>query len=190
MEDNSIRQKNIDIIYKILISNTNNINVKLIESVARQIERSCYNVTIIRCLNENQRRTFNNQTLLNWYSMNVYRVVSNLDPASHINSSYLITQIINYIKYHDSCENHDYIDPKKVGTLTSEQLYPDKIKELKEQLEIRRKQKIIEKTSNLYKCGKCHHDETKFKEVQFRAADEGTSLSITCTRCSHHWVQN
>jgi DNA-directed RNA polymerase subunit M/transcription elongation factor TFIIS len=46
--------------------------------------------------------------------------------------------------------------------------------------------KIVAK-STAYTCGKCHHKETSYEELQTRSADEPMTLFFTCLHCSHRW---
>ena len=189
MSMNETRIDNIKSINSILIQNIN-LNYDL-SSISRKIERSCFNYSIKHCNNENKVCTWNSEYFIRTYNLTIYKVLSNLDPASLVNSKFLIEQILNFIKCQaDPSLKLNFIEPSSIGFLTSEQLCPDKTSEIRAELDARKNSKIEKKSTKMYKCKQCGHSDANYILANFRAADEGSSLSLTCNYCHNHWVQH
>ena len=68
-----------------------------------------------------------------------------------------------------------------------QELCPEIYQQEKDMLDIRKSQKIMEKTSNLFKCPKCHTRKTKYVEQQRRALDEASGFQCTCENCHYEF---
>lgn len=68
-------------------------------------------------------------------------------------------------------------------------LCPSILQEEKIDLELRRQQKIEQKTSKAFKCKKCKASETTMQEMQTRSSDEAPTLLLQCVNCGNRWRQ-
>lgn len=68
-------------------------------------------------------------------------------------------------------------------------LCPSILQEEKMDLELRRQQKIEQKTSKAFKCKKCGASETTMQEMQTRSSDEAPTLFLQCVNCGNRWRQ-
>lgn len=148
------------------------------------------------------------------YTSICYRVNTNLDPESPVNNKYLgkalinfmfkkrfesysadnlmkITGISNYIytELANEFKKLDVVDPANVGFMSSEEMFPGKTKQIREEIELRRNQKIKRKTSSRYQCGNCKQRKTIIEERQTRSFDEAGTTFITCVNCDHRWTK-
>jgi transcription elongation factor S-II len=82
-------------------------------------------------------------------------------------------------------------DATKIGSLTHQEIDPDKWNALIEK-KIERDNNTFnandkEGASNEFYCVKCHKRETKYCQVQTRSADEPMTTFVTCVNCGNHW---
>lgn len=149
-----------------------------IQEYAVKIERSIYNHTCRWCTENNIEAYEDSWEVINFYNEKVYNICVNLDPESELNGgkSYLMDKLIN-----------GELKPKELITLTTEQLNPDKNKKLIELINTKKQQKIVEKTTDIYKCPKCKERETVAREVQLNGLDEATHTHVRCVKCQHEW---
>ncbi len=145
-------------------------------TIVRRIERSCFNYTIAICTNDGIDRLFTDVKWRARYSATCAKVLLNLNVASSIASTYLITNVIN-----------GTIDANDVGAMTSAQLCPDANRGERDMINARQNQKAIQKVSNKYTCKKCHKSETTIEQYQARGSDESSNESIACINCGHFW---
>lgn len=85
-------------------------------------------------------------------------------------------------------KNKNY-DPNEIQTYDVDFLIPDLYKKEKEEVEKRFNQKIIQKTTNLYKCNNCKKRETIYYTKKKSASDEVDKFHITCINCNNQWIQ-
>ena len=144
--------------------------------VALVIEESCYRDTY-RMAIENSISTDEMTTaFIRAYCMTCCRVTRNLDPHSEIESDYLISQISN-----------GAIDPHIIGTLTSEELSPDKTALIRQHVTSRMKQQLEKKMSTQFKCPNCGKYCAQVYQKQYRSLDEGAVPEAICLHCHHKW---
>ncbi len=141
------------------------------------IELSCYNQTITKSDELLIFQSWENEKFVYLYYLTCNKITKNLDIESEVCSDYLINLIIN-----------DQININKIGSMTSEDLNPEKSKSIKQNINIRNNQEIKEKTSILYSCKNCGKKEVTIKEYQGRSLDEGTNLSLSCQFCKFSWI--
>lgn len=139
-----------------------------------QIERGCHNATIDICNVEGYCKRFDSQMFLITYSSLINKILSNFEVA--IDNGRLIDNIIGGV-----------LDAQSLATMTTEELCPHANKEIRDDIELRKRQKIEKNVSLLYTCSKCRHNRTTVEIVQTRALDEGTTKKITCSNCGFRW---
>lgn len=168
----------------LLIANIleNNIEFKkkhkdLQSNIIINIELSCYNETIKKADELLIYQSWDNEKFHYLYYLYCNKITKNLDIESEVNSDYLIKKIIN-----------NELDIITLASLSSDQLCPDKSKNIKDTLNMRNNQQLNFKTSTLYKCRNCGKKEVKIQEYQGRSLDEGSNLSLTCNFCNYNWV--
>jgi DNA-directed RNA polymerase subunit M/transcription elongation factor TFIIS len=147
-------------------------------SIVRKIERSCLNNAVITCERDGLDRRFGsgNSPFIMRYQANCYRIISNIDIDSSVHTEYLINQI---------CNNN--IDIDNIATLSSYELYPLASQAERDEINMRKEQRIEQKVSRMYTCRRCGKSETTSIEYAPRAADELTSRSIKCIHCNNIW---
>lgn len=145
-------------------------------TIARRIERDCFNRTVLGSIEDGIDRRWSCPKFVERYSTECYRILSNLDGTSSVNSFYLIREIVA-----------GNIDPSKLTELSNYELCPSASQAERDEIELRLRQKVDIKVSRAYICRKCHKNETQLRRYQGRAADEDSSLSIKCINCGFIW---
>ena len=155
------------------------------DTIIRRIERSCMNKIVLECKKEfidrywgiNYNRTsYNQNKFLERYNTEIYRQIYHiLNP-----DSYYIKKICN----------GDF-DLNKVSSLSNIEMSPISYEQEQTELQIRRKQKIIEKFTDKYPCKKCGGTKVLFHETAGRSlgADEISRFQYTCYVCHYNWVR-
>lgn len=148
------------------------------DTIARRIERSCYNNVIKSCIADGVDRLFTDQKFLARYSAICSKCIANIDQTSAVGSNYLIDKIIS-----------NSIDVNTIADMTSIELCPESSKDVRDDINLRLKQVPIRKVSTKYTCKKCGCKESIFTEYQARASDEAGTISIKCVQCTHVFRQ-
>jgi DNA-directed RNA polymerase subunit M/transcription elongation factor TFIIS len=149
------------------------------ESYIRKIERSCYNHTCVSADKKNVPRNWQNDNFKTLYNIITYRVQKNLVfSVEEPGSEYLISMITN----------GDF-DVNAIGKMKSRELQPNKTKDIYDEIEKRKQQKIVKKYSTQHECFKCGGRKTTEVQLQLRSLDEGSTLIVTCEidNCTNVW---
>jgi DNA-directed RNA polymerase subunit M/transcription elongation factor TFIIS len=146
------------------------------DNIIIEIELSCYNETIKKSDDKLIYKSWDNDKFIYLYQLSCNKITKNLDQNSEVKSDFLINQILD-----------KKININLIGSLTSDELCPDKSINIKNTLKLRNEQKLNYKTSTLYKCKNCGKKEVKIQEYQGRSLDEGSNLSLTCNFCNFNW---
>lgn len=156
-----------------------NLSMTKQEEIIRKIERSCYNYTCTSADKKNVPRNWEHENFRTLYNITTYRVQENIsyskeDPGSN----YLIDRIIA-----------GNFDLNNIGKMKSRELRPEKTKNIYDDIERRKQQKIVKKYSTQHECFKCGGRKTTEVELQLRSLDEGSTLIITCEmdNCTNVW---
>jgi DNA-directed RNA polymerase subunit M/transcription elongation factor TFIIS len=144
-------------------------------SIARRIERSCFNVSIDIAVRCGVPREFTNQRYRDIYSAECMRILSNICTETAYDS-YLADNILA-----------GNIDVTKIAEMKNEELNPGASQSVRDEIELRQNQKTETKVSRRHTCKKCGCNETKPVEYQGRAVDEASSHSIKCVECGNVW---
>lgn len=147
------------------------------QNIIINIELSCYNETINKADELLIYQSWDNEKFNYLYQLFCNKITKNLDIESEVKSDYLINKVLQ-----------NDLDITKIAIMTSDELCPDKSKNIKENLNMRNNQQLNFKTSTLYKCRNCGKKEVKIQEYQGRSLDEGSNLSLTCNFCNYNWV--
>lgn len=141
------------------------------------MEKSCYGKTIQKSNEDMIYINWDNPKFIYLYQLITSRITKNLDSSSEVNSTYLIDNIIE-----------KNIDVDNVANMSSEELSPGKIINIKQTLELRRNQKLNYKTSSLYTCKNCKSKCCTVRTQQMRSLDEGYTLILNCTICGYRFL--
>lgn len=146
------------------------------EKKAKNIEISIFNYTIKQANEREIVKKWENEGFSMIYKERLRSIWINL-----MNSD---TGLLNNIKT-------DVISPTLVGSMTHQDMYPEKWKNLIEKKIERDNHKYNqndkEGASQEFYCTKCGKRETKYCQVQTRSADEPMTTFVTCVNCGNHW---
>lgn len=145
-------------------------------NVLVSIEKSCYKKAVDKCSEEAIYVDWSNDKFKYMYSLICSRVSKNLDTSSEVMDSFLIENIIN-----------SSVDVSKIGEMSSDDM-STKNKELKEQLNSRRSQKVKQKTTSMYTCRNCKSRECTIRSQQMKSLDEGATLILNCVNCGFRFM--
>lgn len=178
---NNLRRSELILISNIFHSYLNMTNTILpiieLTNIIISIELSCYNKTLFDSSEQLILPSWDSEQFEFLYRSNISRITKNLDFESEVHDDYLIKKIIN-----------KELDPNNISNLSTIELCPIKSKNIIDKLNERSNQKIILKTSTMYKCRNCGKKSVTITEFQARSLDESSSLSLCCTFCSYRWV--
>jgi DNA-directed RNA polymerase subunit M/transcription elongation factor TFIIS len=82
------------------------------------------------------------------------------------------------------------IVPRLLAAMTTEELLPHTVADIRKQISTRLEQKIITKVTTQYECMVCHKSQATSREEQLRALDEGSTVFLTCVTegCGNEWT--
>ena len=147
--------------------------------IVEELERSVYNKAIRNCQSQGTSviRSWKNPTFISYYSTRASTIYLNINPRSSIVQSHGNRIGVGLLE--------GAFDPLVVGESTESELCPSGSKNESAIVEIRRKQKVEEKTSSWWTCPNpgCKAQSCTYREVQDRSADEPASIYCTCTKC-------
>lgn len=150
-----------------------------IVKVVEELERSVYNQAIRNCQSQGTSvmRSWKNPTFISYYSTRASTIYLNINPTSSIVQTHGNRVGIGLLE--------ETMTPLAVGSSTESELCPSGSKSESTIVEIRRKQKVEEKTSSWWTCPNpgCRAQSCTYREVQDRSADEPASIYCTCTKC-------
>lgn len=135
------------------------------ETIAAQIEAGCY-AQVIKDYPPGAEIDFSSPGVIGLYSSYCYKVLSNLESIFQRG-----------------------IPLDKAASVPSAEINPDVHRSTREELELRMSVSIEKKISMMYRCGKCGGKRTTLDRRQTRAADEDSTLFITCVACGHRWTR-
>ncbi len=142
-----------------------------------EMERSCFLKTLAKCKETAIYPDWSNDKLVYMYSLIASRVSKNLDVSSEVQENFLIEAIIS-----GDCSAED------VASLSSEEMSPEMVNKIKEQIASRRSQKIKQKTTNMYTCRNCKSRECTIRTQQMRSLDEGFTIILNCVNCGYRFM--
>jgi DNA-directed RNA polymerase subunit M/transcription elongation factor TFIIS len=149
-------------------------------SILRKLERGCRNLAVVECTRAGIPCTMNSSVFVQRYSAYAYTLLEHLDPTSDVyrnGGATLLDKILG-----------GFSADSAAGAIAAE-LLPESHAAIRNEIAIRQQQRVERKTSRLYTCRKCGHNETLVTTAQLRAADEAPATLIQCqnTACGHGW---
>lgn len=152
--------------------------------LARGLERGCYNAAIDRCKkSENAyRRNWDAPMFLSVYSSRCGIVYNNIRPGgivargcgAHI--PWALERLIA----------GDW-DAETLGAMTEAELCPAATAADRREIDLRLRQKVVQKTSTLFACPRCKQRKHTYRQVQIGAADEPSTFMCTCVECGENF---
>lgn len=157
-------------------------NIELAVNTATLIELSCYNNVISACKlsDEPPVRHWDSTLFVDAYSIRCGTINSLIDKNSSVCRAYNSTCIEDLVS--------EKLNPKTLGKLTPADLCPSATEKERAEIKFRSEQKVIMKTSSLFKCPSCGARECTYREVQRRALDEAPDYPCVCLKCNRRFT--
>ncbi len=146
------------------------------KNILIEVEESCFNYTINKANEENIPCCWKNDLFKEIYHAICAKIYSNISKTTGINNINLIKSIFE-----------KKIDINKLPYMSSQELFPEKYKDLISKLEASKNVTRTIKTTSMYKCRRCHKNECTEENRYNRSLDEGVNLTITCMSCGFQW---
>ena len=146
------------------------------EYIAECLERGCLNRSIEKAKKYNIRGVWVNEKFINLYHSICYKVASNIDSTSSINSDFIRLKILN-----------GEVELSNLANMTSKELCPKKYEQIDAKMHKRTTMERKIKYSGLHRCRKCKRNQCTTERRYNQSWDEGVNLTIHCTFCSHSW---
>lgn len=151
------------------------------EKQIEDLEIGIYNWCIEYSNINNIYPVWKNDVFLKMYNNKLISVLSNLDPNSYLQNTYLLNRLKN-----------GEFKPHDIPFMEPYELNPDKwisILKKKRQKEQSLLNTNMEAKTDLFKCGKCKQRKCSYYEMQIRSADESATIFITCLNpaCKNKW---
>jgi DNA-directed RNA polymerase subunit M/transcription elongation factor TFIIS len=146
------------------------------EHIVKQLERGCLNRTINKSKLYNIRCIWADARFVDLYHNICYKLATNLDENSSINSEYVKNKILS-----------NAFDLQNVANMSSKDLCPDRYEKIDKKINQRNNLDRKIKYSELYKCSKCKRSQCTTERRYARSLDEGTDLTVICLFCGHSW---
>ena len=143
--------------------------------LAKKLEVSVYNFTIVKARAENVERSWENKTFKMFYGNKARSMYFNLK------NGVLKSKIENN---NFKIANIPYMQPWDLWPEKYESYFQKKLE--KEMIQLKQ---IAESnnTPGMFTCKKCKSDCTTYFSLQTRSADEPMTNYITCKKCGHKW---
>ena len=151
-------------------------NLKDKFTIIEKIEIACFDYSIIKATEYNIPTKWDHDLFKTIYNSTCAKIAANLSTTNTVKNTYLLPAILeNTVNINDL--------PK----MTSQELFPDKYKEVIHKLELSKNIQKTIKTSTMYKCRRCGKKECTIENRYNRSLDEGVNLTITCVACGNEW---
>lgn len=82
------------------------------------------------------------------------------------------------------------VDASQIAFLKPEELNPEQYEQIIKKREIEEMKKSDKKTTDAFKCSKCHERKCSVEQKQTRSGDEPITTFVTCNECGHSWSFN
>ena len=145
-------------------------------NIIKRIEISCLNSTIDKANVENITTSWEVELFCDLYNSFCYKVTANLDKDGLVsNPNFALITISGGISLKD------------ISKMTSQEMYPEKYKDINERINMSKLVVQTIKTSALYKCPLCKENKCSIENRYNRSLDEGAGLTLNCLNCQHQW---
>lgn len=155
----------------------------VIHTIARKIERSCYNKAIEESKTNLIDRFWSNSLFKHKYSVICSKLLINMLPTSSVNSDmpdpyYTIRNILS-----------KKINLDTIANLSSFDLNPQCNVGIVESINHRKGIQLNYKISKFKVCSKCLAKQASYQECQNRSSDEPSNIKYTCLNCKNSWTE-
>lgn len=144
--------------------------------IVEKIEKSCLQYCFDKTNEFNIPPKWSSDIFTDLYTSVCAKIGSNIDQYNSVKNPYLTNQILE-----------GKVDIDKLPRMTSQELYPEKYKEVITKLEESKNVKKTIKASVMYRCRICKQNKCTVENRYNRSLDEGVNLTITCMNCGHQW---
>jgi len=145
-------------------------------ALLEKIERSCFNYSIDKAKETDTPTKWENSDFQFIYTLVCARIGANIDQTNTVHNEYLANAILE-----------GKISVTELPKMSSQELFPDKYKNVLTKLEMSKNVQRSAKTSTMYKCRRCHKNQCTIENRYNRSLDEGVNLTITCESCGLEW---
>jgi DNA-directed RNA polymerase subunit M/transcription elongation factor TFIIS len=153
----------------------------LSEAEQEDLERGIFNATLAEAGEKGVRRHWENPDFAEIYKLIARRTVVNLDPATYVGNSRLLTRL-----------REGEFKPHEVPFMKAGQLFPENWQVLASE-QMKRETAALEGSKeegcDMFKCRRCGKSRTRYWEMQTRSADEPMTIFIRCLNCGKEWRQ-
>jgi DNA-directed RNA polymerase subunit M/transcription elongation factor TFIIS len=145
-------------------------------TLIEKLERSSFNCAITKATNDNIPTKWENELFRDVYNVLCAKISANLSTTNSVKNDYLLPKILD-----------ESILISNLPKMSSQELFPDKYKDIMDKLETSKNVKQTVKTSAMYRCRRCGKNECTTENRYNRSLDEGVNLTITCMACGNEW---
>jgi DNA-directed RNA polymerase subunit M/transcription elongation factor TFIIS len=142
--------------------------------ISGNIEKGIFNYAIDDATNKNVIKKWDNDTFVLLYINRLRSIYTNLKNVD----------LVNQIK-------NGTVKAEDVGTMTHQQLNPDKWVTLLETKSKRDASKFnvnVEASTDVYICRRCKSRKCTYEAVQIRSSDEPMTIFVNCLSCGKNWT--
>lgn len=155
------------------------------ETIARRLERSCYNTAIANVTGRNHYPpNLASPELFDEYGNLTYKILSHLDVAP-VTTTPTQPRVV--------CDDflrglaNKTIDPSTCAGMSASEMCPSALEQVENEAAARKKAKFETKVSAFRSCPKCKQKQVSKVEYQSRSADEMSTVAFNCHYCGHVW---
>ena len=141
-----------------------------------RIERACSNYTIDKSKEVNIPTKWDNTDYQYIYTLVCAKIAANIDQQNTVNNTYLCKAILD-----------GEIDINVLPKMTSQELFPEKYKNVLSKLELSKNVERTVRTTAMHTCRRCKKSECTYENLYNRSLDEGVNLMVTCMSCGLEW---
>jgi transcription elongation factor S-II len=152
-----------------------NLALYLQNKVAKKLEKSIYNFTIVKARAEKVERSWDCRIFYMFYKNKALSMIFNLKNG-------VLKEKIEKNEFEIS--QIPYFAPWELWPEKYEDYFQKKLKKEMTQLKALAEE---QNTVGMYTCGKCKSNCTTFFSLQTRSADEPMTNYITCKKCGNNW---
>ena len=145
-------------------------------SLLKELEIACYQYIIDKAYENNIMASWDNELFCDMYHSICYKISSNVEKGGLVDNESFSSALISGL-----------IDPSKIPSMTSIEMFPQKYQITMQRLEASKTIVKNVKTSALYHCHRCKQNKCSMENLYNRSMDEGVNLKITCLNCFTQW---
>lgn len=155
------------------------LGVLQLSQLVKDIERSAYNTVVQLCEQRDPTvmRSWDNPIFLSYYRERIAVLYGAFNVRGQLVKKFGLGFVRKVLL--------GEIAPARIGKMTSHDIHPEGYRKEQNIIDVRRKQRVNEKVSTLFRCPVCKVKRCTYREVQDRSPDEPTSIYCTCQNCGN-----